>query len=598
MAHAPPPTHLIERLSAPGPKRILSLDGGGIRGLITLGFLSRLEELLRQRSGNPEMVLSDYFDLIGGTSTGALIAASLSLGWPVEKVVGLYHGLARDVFRPRRSLLGPLARLVGSKFDEKPLAEAIRTEIGGMRLDDEAFRCGLVVMAKRADTASVWQLTNVPGHRFYEMNRHIRLWEVLRASSAAPTYFDPQRMDDVGAGESAVFVDGSVSMHSNPALQMFMVASLEGFGLQWAPGADRILLCSVGTGAFDVAPSADSIRGYRQVQWLGQLMVQLLREGSDLGETLLQWMSASPTAREIDLQVGDLAGDQLGPEPMLTYLRYDVPLTVEGLAAVGENVDEGDLSALRALDGAEHVVQLERIGRAAAAVRVADTHLPAAFDVEGAGAASAGGRAPSAGTSPSAPTSPVLGVTGHRPPTLPDEGSDVLSQRVDEVLSTLTARGFGTLVTGLAEGADRLVAGRALARGWAMQALLPMDAEPYEADFADGASREDFRALLARADRVEVVPSADEPYFEQGARLVDRSQALLAIWDGEPARGPGGTGEVVVLASEAGVPVVWIHAHAPHEVRVVHGGSIGEPLAEPIAETLADTLAPLLAERP
>ncbi len=595
MAHAPPPTHLVERLSAPGPKRILSLDGGGIRGLITLGFLSRLEELLRQRSGDPELVLADYFDLIGGTSTGALIAASLSLGWPVEKVVGLYHGLARDVFRPRRSLLGPLARLVGSKFDEKPLEEAIRTEIGGMRLDDDAFRCGLVVMAKRADTASVWQLTNVPGNRFYEMNRHILLWEVLRASSAAPTYFDPQRMDDVGAGEAAVFVDGSVSMHSNPALQMFMVASLEGFGLQWAPGADQILLCSVGTGAFDVAPSADSIRGYRQVQWLGQLMVQLLREGSDLGETLLQWMSASPTAREIDLQIGDLGGDQLGPAPMLTYLRYDVPLTVAGLAAVGEKVDEGDLNALRALDGAEHVVQLERIGRAAAAVRVDDAHLPAAFDVS----APVAGAIPSAGTTPAAATTPaaevplLLGVTGHRPPTLPDDGSAALSERVDEVIASLTAHGFGTLVTGLAEGADRLVAGRALAQGWAMQALLPLEVEPYQADFADADSREAFRGLLVRADRVDVSPTSDQPYFEQGKRLVERSQMLLAIWDGEPARGPGGTGEVVVLAGEAGVPVIWIHAHAPHEVHFVHGSSIGDPLGEP----LADTLGPLLAER-
>lgn len=376
----PAPRSLERRLAAPGPKRILSLDGGGIRGLITLGYLTRLEALLRARTGKFDLVLADYFDLIGGTSTGALIAAALSLGWPVERVVGLYHGLARDVFRPRRSLLGPLARLVGSKFDERPLERAIREEIGEMRLDDPAFRSGLVVVAKRADTASVWQLTNLPGNRFYEMNRHLKVWEVLRASSAAPTYFDPQRMDDVGAGESAIFVDGSVSMHSNPALQMFMVAQLDGFGLRWPPGADRLLLCSIGTGAFDVAPEADSITGYRQVQWLGQLMVQLLRDASELGETLLQWMSHSPTARDIDLQLGDLGSDRLGPAPLLTYLRYDVSLTVDGLAEVGESVDDGDLQALRALDAAQHVEQLERIGLAAAARQLRSEHLPTVFD--------------------------------------------------------------------------------------------------------------------------------------------------------------------------------------------------------------------------
>lgn len=569
MAHAPPPSHLVARLSAPGPKRILSLDGGGIRGLITLGFLARIEAVLRERSGNPDLVLSDYFDLIGGTSTGALIAASLSLGWPVDKVVGLYHGLARDVFRPRRSLLGPLARLVGSKFDEKPLEEAIRTEIGSMRLDDEAFRCGLVVMAKRADTASVWQLSNVPGHRFYDMNRHLKLWEVLRASSAAPTYFDPQRMDDVGAGESAVFVDGSVSMHSNPALQMFMVASLEGFGLQWPSGADRILLCSVGTGAHDVAPSADSIRGYRQVQWLGQLMVQLLREGSDLGEMMLQWMSDSPTAREIDLQVGDLSADRLGRDPLLTYLRYDVPLTIEGLSEIGEKVDEGDLDALRALDGAEHVVQLERIGRAAAAVQVADEHLPASFDLT---------------------VERVVGVTGHRPPTLSDDEAEALVARIDTVIDLLRARGFSTLVSGLAEGADRLVATRALEDGWTLRALLPLPVESYEADFADDASLEAFRTLLSRAEEVEVVPASDEPYRSQGDRLLRRTDVVLAVWDGEPARGPGGTGEVVGRAGEAGVPVIWVHARTPHEIRFASRDSVGGPLEEPLSSSLGALL--------
>lgn len=377
---APGPSALADRLAAPGPKRVLSLDGGGIRGLITLGYLQRLETFLRERTGRPDYVLADYFDLMGGTSTGSIIATCLALGWPVERVLGLYRTLAADVFQPRRSLLGPLARLVGSKFDERPLEEAIRREIGEMRLDDPAFRCGLVVIAKRADTASVWQLTNVPGHRFFEMNRHLPVWEILRASSAAPTYFDPQRMADVGAGESAIFVDGSVSMHSNPALQMFMVACLDGFGLRWPTGDDRILLCSVGTGAHDVAPSQESIRGYRQVQWLGQLMVQLLRDASDLGETMLQWMSRSPTARAIDLQIGDLGGDHLTPDPLLTYLRYDVPLTVEGLHEVGVTVEEKELSRLRALDGAEEVDRLCEIGAAAAAHQMRSDHLSPLFD--------------------------------------------------------------------------------------------------------------------------------------------------------------------------------------------------------------------------
>lgn len=382
---APPsPEALTRRLSAPGPKRILALDGGGIRGIISLGFLARIEALLREQSGNPELVLSDYFDLIGGTSTGALLATAFSLGWPVERAARMYRDLADIIFRPRRSVLGPLAGLVGARFDQRPLEDVLHREIGDLRLDSPKLRTGLVVVAKRADTASVWQLTNVPGHRFYEMNRHLALWELLRASSAAPTFFEPQRIRDVGDGNEAVFVDGGVSMHTNPALQMFMVASLEGFGLQWPLGEERILLCSVGTGGYKVPPAADSIVGYRQLQWMSQLMVHLLQDASDLGQTLLQWMSRSPTARPIDRQIGDLSGDLMTREPLLTYLRYDVSLAEETLAELGLRFSPQDLAGIRSIAGARHVGQMEEVGKAAA--RWVEPHHFAPVFAPGAGA--------------------------------------------------------------------------------------------------------------------------------------------------------------------------------------------------------------------
>ena len=74
---------LSERLTAPGPKRILALDGGGIRGALSLGFLERIERLLRERHANPDLRLRDYFDLIGGTSTGSIIAVGLAIGMDV-----------------------------------------------------------------------------------------------------------------------------------------------------------------------------------------------------------------------------------------------------------------------------------------------------------------------------------------------------------------------------------------------------------------------------------------------------------------------------------------------------------------------------------
>ena len=69
------------------PKRILALDGGGIRGALTLGYLKRIEEILRkQHDDDPDFRLCDYFDLIGGTSTGSIIASCLAIGMKVEEI--------------------------------------------------------------------------------------------------------------------------------------------------------------------------------------------------------------------------------------------------------------------------------------------------------------------------------------------------------------------------------------------------------------------------------------------------------------------------------------------------------------------------------
>ena len=76
------------------PKRILTLDGGGLRGILSVGILQRIEDILKQRhGGGTDFRLSHYFDLIAGTSTGAIIAAALAQGWSVEQVLEKYMEL-------------------------------------------------------------------------------------------------------------------------------------------------------------------------------------------------------------------------------------------------------------------------------------------------------------------------------------------------------------------------------------------------------------------------------------------------------------------------------------------------------------------------
>ncbi len=373
-------TTLARRLREPGPKRLLALDGGGIRGLITLGYLGRIEGMLRWRYGKSDLVLAEYFDLIGGTSTGAIIATLLALGFPVGKILELYRSVGQDAFQLRKSWLGPVGRLLKARFQEAPLENLMKEFLGDRTLSSPDLRVGLMIVAKRADTGSVWSLVNIPEQKFYAMNKDLLLWEVVRSSTAAPTYFNPRQIADVGLGEQAVFVDGGVSMHNNPALQLLFVVTLEGFGLRWPLGERNLLLCSVGTGSFFKLPKREELAGYNNLQWAGLLISQLMNDASELNQTVLQWLSTSPNARTIDLQIGSLSGDKPGVATLLHYLRYDIPLVKQSLAEVGLDYEEARVRELWEMSDVRNQADLERIGASAAAAAIVEEHFPEVFD--------------------------------------------------------------------------------------------------------------------------------------------------------------------------------------------------------------------------
>lgn len=172
----------------------------------------------------------------------------------------------------------------------------------------------------------------------------------------------------------------------------------------------------------------------------------------------------------------------------------------------------------------------------------------------------------------------VVGVTGHRPHRLAAADLDMLRRQAGHVLAVL--RGFAAgravrVLSPLAAGADQLVATVALDAGWELVCPLPFPRAEYAADFADQDALDTYQALLARAHEViELAGSratpvqTDAAYAAVGAYTVAHAALLLAIWDGEPAHGPGGTAQVVALALAAGVPVIHLAAQPPHRIQV------------------------------
>ncbi len=376
-----------EHLFGPGPKRILGLDGGGIRGILTLGYLKRLEYILRVRHGNdPDFVLSDYFDLIGGTSTGSIIATGLAMGFTVEKLQDIYRTLAGEVFKKPLWNLG----LFSAKFPEEPLIEALTEHFGDHTLGSEALKTGLMIMTKRFDTGSPWVIYNNPNGKYFNPagpdstaipNRDFLVRQVVRASTAAPHYFQPERFP-VAQGVDGAFVDGGVSAFNNPSLQLFMLATIKGYGFNWPVGVDNLLLVSVGTGYDRDKLTAQDVLNMPAVQLAGQSLLGLMSECDWLGQTLLQWMSDSPTAAHINSEIGDLSDDHLGGQKFLSYLRYNVRFDSHWIKQhIGVELDEKSVKGLAAMDQPKNVVQLANLGATAAAVQMKDSHFPTAFDL-------------------------------------------------------------------------------------------------------------------------------------------------------------------------------------------------------------------------
>ena len=96
---------ISEKLSKNGPRKLLALDGGGIRGMISVEVLAKIESLLQQELGrNDSFVLADYFDYVGGTSTGAIIAACISLGMRIDEIRKFYIDSGPAMFDKARWL--------------------------------------------------------------------------------------------------------------------------------------------------------------------------------------------------------------------------------------------------------------------------------------------------------------------------------------------------------------------------------------------------------------------------------------------------------------------------------------------------------------
>jgi uncharacterized protein len=291
--------------------RILAIDGGGIRGLIPAVVLADLERRTGRRT-------AEMFDLIAGTSTGGILACGLTRpgadGTPAftaADLIGLYESEGPEIFH--RSLIKRVSveGYADERYDDSGLNAALGRYLDGTRLSqavtdlfitayDVERRLALFFRSSRARTDPTYDFTFV---------------DAARATSAAPTYFEPVRVSDVAGASSYALIDGGV-FALNPAMCAY--AELAATGRRDEIG----LVVSLGTGSHTRRLPFEDVRGWGRIDWPRPL-VDVVFDGQ---------------AETADFELGQV----LGPE---RYVRLQAQLT----EASDDLDDAGDrnLEALR-----------------------------------------------------------------------------------------------------------------------------------------------------------------------------------------------------------------------------------------------------------
>jgi patatin-like phospholipase len=284
------------------PKRaILSIDGGGIRGIIPLCALIELEK----QTHTPAR---QVFSFLAGTSTGAIIAGGLAKGLSAEQILELYQTLGPKVFR--FDLPGFVFNLGSFRYRSQPLADLLAPYYGDTVLND--LPLDIMIPATRVSDGRPWYF--VRDNRYNSgMTGKLRLVDCVTASSVAPTYFEPYKVPGVG-----ICVDGGVGIASNPIYQTCVEA------FYFTPPGTYVpyetLVVSLGTGYVPTLPIPRNL-----VSWVSWVVDELLAlPAEQQTELVLRHFQTAGTVRINPPLPRDIRLDDIGAVPELIKIGREL----------------------------------------------------------------------------------------------------------------------------------------------------------------------------------------------------------------------------------------------------------------------------------
>jgi uncharacterized protein len=359
------------------PRKLLALDGGGIRGVMSLEILRKIEQELATATGKGNLFrLGEFFDYIGGTSTGAIIAAGLAVGKSVQELIDFYTDAGPLMFKKTELLIR-----LRSFYQADPLRSKLKNVFGERTLGAPDLRSLLLIVTRNATTDSPWSVSNNPLARYNDRalkdcNLNIPLWQLMRASTAAPVYFPPEMLqwDEDDPSKTFFFVDGGVTPYNNPAFLLFRMATLPQYRLNWPTGENRMMLVSVGTGS--------SAQINLHINPRGQLLSEnalhfpgVLMGGASIDQDInCRSIGRCVFGERIDLELGDMIPREEDPlngpaipldedcGRQFLYARYNPDISRNGLDDLG--LAKIGPEQVQALDQIEHISEMRAVGQA------------------------------------------------------------------------------------------------------------------------------------------------------------------------------------------------------------------------------------------
>jgi len=267
---------------------ILSIDGGGIRGIIPAVILNHIEQGLQKRTGNPDATLADYFDLVAGTSAGGILACYYLLP-PVpgqnclsryfaSDAVEMYAKHGMEIFN-RKFLRFGVAR---EKYEAAGLEKVLKECMGDATLAQSRKNC--IITAYDATRRKALLFTS-PEARKYE-HRNYLLRDVARATSAAPTYFELAAIKSMG-GAMSYLIDGAVYA-GNPAMCAAVEANKTIFDACANPAVNDIYMVSVGTGKERKTYDYRKAKDWGAIGWARPMIDILLSASAEVVDYQMQ----------------------------------------------------------------------------------------------------------------------------------------------------------------------------------------------------------------------------------------------------------------------------------------------------------------------